>query len=219
VRDKFIKIRIGGILTEMQYLRKNIVVILTSVLVLVLLAIWITGYGGLWLHGISYIANNTKEYTDKNGYTLPGKFSVSIDLSNLQINIGKEIYNNGTNKIYVSTVRNTGSSNSGGYVIGFRACGQYSLTNATLVSGVHHETVNGNSFTSYMSAKMTASYNNKIYNCSEFGTSGLNYRDGDDFAFYIFPGEAYEKEEVSLNEKGAVELTVTNLYINIWSKK
>ncbi|MEW9095613.1 MAG: hypothetical protein AB2417_11080 [Clostridiaceae bacterium] len=70
-----------------------------------------------------------------------------------------------------------------------------------------------------MSAKMIAEYNGRVYDSTVFGTSGLNYNDGDDFSFYIFPREAYEEKEISLNEKGIVNLTVTSLYKNIWSKK
>ena len=51
--------------------------------------------------------------------------------------------------------------------------------------------------------------------------SGLNfnYKDGDDFSFYVFPAEAYEKGEVTLDEVGVVELTITDLYQNTWRKK
>jgi len=70
-----------------------------------------------------------------------------------------------------------------------------------------------------MSAKMKATYNNKNYNSSVYGHSGLNYKDGDDFSFYIFPSEAYNNQEISLNETGVVQLTVTGLFNTIWSKK
>lgn len=194
-------------------------IICMAIIALILFTLWFTGLIELWTGGIASIANNTKEFTDINGHVIQGEYSVSIDLDDLQSNVGKELYNDGDHKIYVSWIDNTGNSNSGGYRIGFRACGQYSLTNATLISGVYHATVDENSFTYDMSAKMTAKYNDKVYNSGVFGTSGLNYKDGDDFAFYIFPNESYEKGEISLNEKGKVYLTVTNLYKNVWTKK
>jgi len=116
-------------------------------------------------------------------------------------------------------VDNTGQMDSGGYRIGFRSTGPYSLDGASLLSGVHHETVNENSFKMNMSAKMTAKYRGNTYMSSRFGMSGLNYKDGDDFSFYVFPSEAYEKGDVTLEEAGVVELTVTDLYQNIWSKR
>lgn len=189
-----------------------------SVLAVIFLTLWSTGLLGLWKNGMAYIANNTKEFSDREGHVVPGNYSVSINLSDLESNLGKELYNDGTHRIYLSHLDNTGDINAGGYRIGFRSSGQYSLTGATLVSGVHHATVDNNSFTMNMSAKMTAEYRGKVYQCSEFGTSGLNYKDGDDFSFYIFPTQAYESKEISLNEKGVVNLTVTNLYENVWIK-
>ncbi len=116
-------------------------------------------------------------------------------------------------------VNNTGGVNTGGYRIGFRACGEYSLINAALISGTRHATVGKHLFTYDMSAKMTAEYKVKLYNSGMYGTSGLNYEDGDDFSFYTFPRDAYAAGEVSLSEKGKVKLTISNLYKNIWTKK
>ena len=185
----------------------------------IVLTLWFAGIIGVLTKGMAYIANNTKEFNDANGHVIDGEYSVSIDLSDLQSNIGKELYNIGSHKIYVSSVDNTGSSRSGGYRISFRSCGQYTLTSATLISGIRHKTEGENSFSSDMSAKMTAEYNGKLYESGVFGMSGLNYKDGDDFAFYIFPSESYKNGEISLSEKGTVYLTVTNLYKNVWSKK
>lgn len=181
--------------------------------------LWLSGLIGLWAGGIGYIADNTKKFTDRNGHVVQGEFTIAIDLSNLKSNIGKELYNDGTHRIYVSWIDNTGNINSGGYSIGFRSSGHYSLTGASLISGGHHATVNGNSFTTIITAKMTAQYKSKNYTSSVSGVSGLNYKDGDDFSFYIFPTESYEIQEISLNETGIVHLTVTKLFKNIWSKK
>lgn len=186
-------------------------IILIPIIAVLLLVLWVTGLIGIWTDGISYIANNKKEFTDTESHIVEGEYSISIDLSNIENNIGKELYNDGNHRIYVSWIDNTGSIDSGGFRIGFRSSGNYSLNHASLISGVHHATVDENSFTYNMSAKMTAKYNGLVYDSSVFGTSGLNYKDGDDFAFYIFPTEAYEKKEISLNETGRVELTVRDL--------
>lgn len=193
--------------------------ILILIIVTILLVLWVTGLIGIWTEGMSNIADNTKEFTDTQSHIVEGEYSISIDLSNMENSIGKDLYNDGNHRIYVFWIDNTGSVRSGGFRIGFRSSGNYSLTNASLISGVHHATVNGNSFTNEMSAKMTVKYNGKVYNSSECGISGLNYKDGDDFCFYIFPTEAYEMEEITLDETGIVELTVKDLYKNIWSRK
>jgi hypothetical protein len=193
-------------------------IILISVITIIMFTLWFIGVIGLWLNGMAYIANNTKEFNDTEGHLISGEYSVSINLDDLKSNIGKELHNDGESKIYVSWIDNTGSSNTGGYRIGFRSSGQYSLNGATLISGAHHETVNDKSFRYYMTAEMTVKYKEKIYISSEFCISGLNYKDGDEFAFYIFPSKAYDNGEVSLNEKGIVELSIKNLYKNIWTK-
>ena len=198
--------------------RKKVLFISIPVVV-ILVVFWLTGLISLWTEGMASIANNTNEFSDKDGHIVKEGYSISIDLLNLESNVGKELYNDGTHKIQVSWIDNTGSVNTGGYRIGFRSSGHYSLTGASLISGVHHATVNGNSFTSDMSAKMSADYNGKNYDSSVLGTSGLNYKDGDEFSFYIFPTSSYETNEISLDEKGMVDLTVTNLYKNSWSKK
>lgn len=201
-----------------RYSRKKQAIFLIPVIVFILLVLWIPGVIGIWTEGIPNIAYNTEDFTDTKGHIVEGEYSVSIDLSNMESNIGKDLYNDGNHRIYVSWIDNTGVD-TGGFRIGFRSSGNYSLKNASLISGIHHATVDENSFTSNMSAKMTATYNGRSYNSSVFGISGLNYKDGDDFSFYIFPAEAYEKEEILLNEKGIVKLIVKDLYKNIWSKK
>lgn len=192
--------------------------ILISIITIFLLILWFTGIIGLWSNGIAYIANNTKEFTDVNGHVIGGHYSISINLENLQSNRGKELYNDGSSRIFVDKVDNVGNYEDG-YRINFRSCGQYSLNYATLVSGIHHETLGEHSFTYNMSAKMTAKYYDKIYNCGLIGMSGLNYKNGDEFSFYIFPSEAYKKGQITSHETGVVRFTVTKLYKNIWSKK
>ena len=116
--------------------------ILVLIIAITLIVLWITGVIGIWTDGISYVANNTKEFTDSKSHNLDGEYSISIDLSNLESNIGKELYNDGKHRIYVYWIDNTGSVSTGGFRIVFRARGNYTITNASLISGVHHVTVN-----------------------------------------------------------------------------
>lgn len=180
---------------------------------IILTTLWLTGTIDLWINGISYVAGNIKVFSNT-GYTIQEEYSVSIDLGDLESNVGKDLYNDGTHRIYVARV--VFSDNR--YEVGFRSSGKYSLSGATLVSGVNHF-YKGGSFYSEMSAKMVVEYNNKVYNSSNAGLSGLNFKDGDSFGFYLFPHEAYESGEISPNEEEIVNLTVSNLYKNIWIKK
>jgi hypothetical protein len=188
-----------------------ITAILTVVMIVVL---WSSGLFGLWSNGIAFLANNTKEYTNKSGQLVEGKYSLRVDLSDLESNIGKEIYNDGEHKIFVSWLQRT---HNGGYDIGFRSGGQYSLSGASLISGVHHETINDHSFTTSTTANMTAQYHGKTYNASATGQCGLNYKDGDCFSFAFFLND--EPNEDPIEDAGIVELMITDLYKNIWSKK
>jgi len=61
------------------------------------------------------IANNTRDFTDSNGHTVDEQYTVSIDLTDLDSNIGKELYSDGIHSIYVSGVDHTGQIDSGGY--------------------------------------------------------------------------------------------------------
>ena len=201
----------------MEIKPKRLVFIL-PIVTLLLLLLWLTGLFGIWTKGISHIADNTNDFNINKSHSVQGEHSLSIDLSNLESNIGKDLFNDGTHRIYVSSVNNTGSINSGGYMINFRSSGRYSTNHATLVSGIQHTRINGNSFTSIRKAKMKAEYNGKVYDSSVSSISGLNYKDGDEFGYYIFPSKSYETNKISFDEGGVLVLTVTNLYKNIWSK-
>jgi len=185
----------------------------------IVFSLWVTGIIGLWRDGMSYFVGKPDDFSQKLGHLLPGTYSVSINLEDLESNIGKDLYNDGEYRIYVGWIDNTGNFNTGGYRIEFRSSGKYSLNGATLISGLRYETISQNVSTSHLTSGMTAKYNEKIYNSSRMSSRGVGYKDGDGFSFYIFPTEAYENGEISLDGKGTVELTITNLYKNIWIRK
>ncbi|MDQ0878283.1 hypothetical protein QFZ77_006942 [Paenibacillus sp. V4I3] len=176
--------------------------------------LWSSGLFSLWFGGMAILANNTVEFTDKNGHQLDGRYSLEVDLSDLESNIGKEIYNDGEHRIYVSWLKVT---HNGGFDIGFRSSGQYSLSGATLISALHHETINIHSFTTSSTTILTAEYNGKTYNAQLTGQCGLNYKDGDCFSFTFFLREL--PNEDNIKDVGIVNLTIVDLYKNIWIKK
>lgn len=203
----------------MKSKQKITLLISASVVVVLFLVFWLTGLLGLWIDGMRYVVGNTDKYNYEEGHMVDGEYSVDIDLSDLQSNIGKELYNDGTHQIYVNWVHNSGNKNTGAYEIGFRSSGDYSLTGASLVSGIQHLMIDESSFTSEITAKMTSTYNGETYDSFNSSSSGINFKDGDEFSFYLFPHSAYDTNEISLDEKGVVEVTVTNLYKNIWTEK
>jgi len=194
---------------------KKLFIITGFLTVVTIIVLWSAGLFGFWSDGMAFIANNTKDFTDKSGHLVEGKYLIKVDLSDSENNIGKEIYHDGEHRIYVSWLQR---AHNGGYDIGFRSSGHYSLAGASLISGVHHETINDNSFTTSTTAKMTAEYDGKTYNANATGQCGLNYKDGDCFSFTFFLNDEPNEDDPSENA-GIVELTITDLYKNIWRKK
>ncbi|WP_042349265.1 hypothetical protein [Bacillus massiliigorillae] len=190
-----------------------------SMLTAIILFLWLSGSFSLWVDGMAAIANNTKKFTDENSHRNKGEYSVVIDLSNIESNIGKAIFNDGTHKIYISSLKSTGSMNTGGYSIGFRSSGAYSLNSASLISGIQHTINIDNSLSSNMIAKLSTEYKGKTYKGSAYGISGLNYKDGDEFYFFLFPNNLQEKNKISLSPKDKIKITLKDLYYNIWTKK
>jgi len=186
-----------------------------TVLVLALAAIvlWSSGVFGLWTKGMSYIANNTEDFTDQHGHAIQGNYSLKLDWSDYDSNLGKDIYDDGEHRIYVSWLQRT---HDGGYDIGFRSSGKYTRSGATLVSGVHHETLNGHTFKSTSHAKMIVEYENSVYPAQPTGTCGLNYKDGDCFSFTFFLNDDSKEGNTSAE---VATITMTNLYKNVWSRK
>ncbi|MNI11972.1 hypothetical protein D3C73_651360 [compost metagenome] len=90
-------------------------------MVVAVVVLWSSGLFGLWTDGMAYLANNTKDFTDKRGHLVESEYSMAVDLSNLESNIEKEIFNDGDHRIYITWLHRT---INGGYEIGFRSSGQ-----------------------------------------------------------------------------------------------
>lgn len=187
----------------------KVILIGISVIAFVL---WTSGWLNLWINGISVIADDIEDY-DFHSYPVKGEYTVKIDLSDFESNEGKVLYDDGENQIYVNKVW---VHNKSDYEVSFRSSGTYSLRVATLVSGLEHaRTENG--FTIINHANVTASYLGDSFKIYASGSSGLNYRDGDEFGFYLFP---HDKEvDVNLDKDPIIELKLSNLYMNKWEKK
>jgi hypothetical protein len=152
---------------------------------------------------------------------IEGSYSIRIDLSDLDSNIGKTLYDDGKHKIVVDWIDNTGFARTGGYRIGFRAVAVPSRHGATQVSGI--KIAESEDVFSGFSAVMTVMYNSRaassylqFFDGSPFGKE--HRHDGSVFSFYIFPAAAYHSRTVSLQEQGTVTLTVSGLVKNTWRR-
>lgn len=170
--------------------------------------------------GMTYIQNHNKVYAST-GSTVPGSWTVSVDLANPSSNVGRVLYRDGKYSIMVASVELTQPYSNGGWRITFRSRGTSSWFGATLVSGqefVQLPDDNSNMGTSKILAKMTATLGNQTYESMTCGSTSLTY-DGDEFSFFIFPYEATQSGKITQNEKGTVRLTVTELCKNVWKRK
>lgn len=165
----------------------------------------------LRMQGINYFSSDIEKYHN-NAHPIKEEYTIEIDLNNLKNNEGKVLYDNGENRIYLSKLF---AHNTTDYELLFRSSGSYSLGGATLVSGVVHKH-NNEGFTRNFQAEAVGRFKGDTYKLSPSGSSGLNYRDGDEFGFYlklpdeIVPGFVGEV---------MVEVVVSNLYVNFWVRK
>jgi len=175
------------------------------------------GYVGMWREGIAYAAGSLDKYSYDH-MVMDGEFEITINLDDLDSNKGKVLYDKDGLLIDVAVVDEVGIM-GGGYRIHFRSHGKYSVDQATLVSGIKHYATESRWYSSSNDADLRSEYNGKQYEGSVMGASGLNYKDGDMFSFYLFPQEAYKNKEVTFDKAGTVKVIVSNLSLNQWNKK
>ncbi|WP_391117123.1 hypothetical protein [Psychrobacillus sp. L3] len=173
--------------------------------------LWISGWLNLWINGISVIANDIEGYR-LHSYPVDGEYSVKIDLNNIDSNEGKVLYDDGENQVYVEKVLVNGQSE-----VYFRSSGNYSLRGATLVSGNEHARID-NGFTSINHVNATATYQGESFKIYQSGSSGLNYRDGDSFGFYLLLTDD-KGVDVDIEKDSIIEVKLSNLYMHNWEKK
>lgn len=206
--------------TEAKRKQKRIVWSIAAV-VLALTVVWgicgQIGYTDMWRRGIAYMAGSLDKYSYHHT-TLDGEYEVDIDLSDLNSNKGKIVYDHDGLRIVVDSVDMAGLW-GGGFRIHFRSHGKYSLDRAVLVSGSKHYSTEARWFSSSLEAELRSEYKGQIYQGSVMGISGLNYKDGDMFSFYLFPAEAYQDNQIPLEGEGTVKVTLSGLSRNEWLRK
>lgn len=157
---------------------------------LVVIALERTGVLGCMRMGMPYVIVQMRD----RGYDrqeIEGAYSVEIDLSDPDSNIGKTVYDDGSCRIAVSAVRREGDpkarKNHDQYVIGFRSTGPYSYRGAELVSGADYDTDRKADLLQTQGAQITAESDTTVYRCWWRGTS--LQREGDEFSYTILPEE------------------------------
>ena len=180
--------------------------IFASIIAVILIILLKNGAYGTWRKGLAY------QFADVN-YAIaydqvPGSYSVELDLTDLEDNAGKVLYEDETGcRILVDSVD---ENEPGEYRVWFRSYGVYNRAGSELVSGCQSLPVEKTTWTMETSAVMTAAVNGTSYSCSLAGESGLIYKDGNLFGFHLNPRTA-DWEPVSLDGLEQVTVTVSGL--------
>lgn len=180
--------------------------IILAVIFIILLR---NGAYGTWRDGLAFQfhdANYRVAYED-----LPGSWSVELDLTDLESNVGKLLYEdeNGC-RIEVSRVDTNGTDGEERRVW-FRAYGVCRRGGGTLVSGCQSVSVDKTVHTVSASASMTATVDGTPWPCTEAGRSDLLYRDGNLFGFFLNPRMPGDLREISLAGMDRLTVTVSGL--------
>lgn len=177
----------------------------------IVLILWASGYLGLWFSGITYIAADDENFS-RHAEPIDGEFTIRINLSDLESNEGEVLYDDGEHLVHIDEVFVQNETN---YQVSFRTLGNYSLLGATLVSGVEHRD-GPMGFNRIYQATGRATYRGMTYSLTPSGTTGLNYRDGGSFGFYLFPLD--REIVIDLETDAFIDVTISNLYMNSWTK-
>lgn len=174
------------------------------------------GYLGMWTKGIGNFRGNPDGYTH---FAEPARaeYTFTVNLSDLESNVGKTVYDQDGCTITIDQVDNNGIK-YGGYRLFLRSHGSFSADRAELVSGIKYGLAEPPDFTADMTATLTCDYNGYTYQCG-FQGYGLDFKDGDIVGFYLFPSDAYESGQIPEKNAGEATVTISNLTVNTWSRQ
>ncbi|WP_366162070.1 hypothetical protein ABXS71_01995 [Bacillus infantis] len=195
-----------------RFLNLNTVYMIAAIIVLgVLFLPRAVDIYNLRTQGINYFTNDIENYHNI-AHPIEGEYIIEIDLNNLDKNKGKVLFDDEENQIYVSKVI---AHNTNEYELFFRSSGSSSLGGATIISGVEHKH-NNEGLISKFQAKAEATYRGNTCELIPSEYSGLHYSDADEFGFYL---ELPKELVPDFEEEGMIDVTVTNLYMNLWAEK
>lgn len=165
------------------------------------------GVYATWKHGLAF------QFTDSNYQIfyedIPNSFSVELDLKDLESNVGKVLYADESGcRVLVDSVD---ENRQGEYRVWFRGHGVYARDGGQLVSGCQSMRVDKVTWTMSTTAAMTAAVNGSRYPCSQAGTSGLIYKDGNQFGFHLNPRVPDTWEAIPIGGLDKLTVTVSGL--------
>jgi hypothetical protein len=198
---------------------KIIIVIIFIIAYIILKLLYESGYIAMKGYGISAIASNMEIFTNEDSYLINENHTIYVNLSDLDSNIGKTLYNDGLNSIKIESVVIDDVEEPGNYIIKFRAYGSYDLQKASLVSATKFINLKYSKLDVKEISEIFIMYKGEKQSCRIRGLSGLNYKDGAWFAVTVFPSIEYVNEVIQDKEYCIVEMTFTSLYYNKWRRR
>lgn len=159
---------------------------------------------GTWNGGLAYQfwnANYSLAYGE-----IQGSYAVELDLSDLESNLGKALYAEDGCRIVVDYMDET---TPGCYRVFFRAHGKVGRAGSRLVSGVQPDMVDKNTWTIQEGVSMTVTAGERTEACDVAGCTGLLWKDGNQFGFYIDTERRYEDRPALRDAVDAAGGTVT----------
>ncbi|MBQ8850494.1 MAG: hypothetical protein IJ011_09205 [Clostridia bacterium] len=170
---------------------------------------------GVWINGISYIADHTDKY-DHSYSVIDDTVEFSVNLQDPSSNVGKVIYQKDGCRIEIFDVDECTDN----YRIFFKSYGDYSVRSATLISGVRHSATEKNTFTYDCVTALKLKSADELYDCSVAGESGINHKGGDIFGYYIFNNDYLSQQNSDRTDNTSeVILSLSGFIKNEWKIK
>ena len=166
---------------------------------------------GAWVGGFGYMNfGNFKRYACTYVQE-PAVARVELDLSDLEANVGRVLYEQDGCRIEVRLVQ-IGESYTGGPIVYLNTFGICTGQKGERVSAVKHYVSPSYTFTATMVAKATCIYQGVVYECEPCGGTSLT-RDGDMFYYYLF-----QADDLLDQYEGTAVFEITGLIRHTWTR-
>ncbi len=166
------------------------------------------GYIGIWTQGIRYIATDFNNYT-YDATPLEEDVSFKIDFRRWEEYKNVVIYRSGNVIVELENLDET----NGWYRIFFRSHGIFSREYASLVSWRTYSFDESHTLEWTQTGELYCDYGGESYACHLLGFTNLNFRDGEEFSFYVpavlCPGMS----------EGVAKFHLRNLTRSFWQRK
>ncbi len=186
------------------------------------IGVHVSGYALLQNAGLSYFFHYHPDKYAITHQTIPDGYSVEIDLSDLDSNVGKRIWENGNQYIEIASV-DTDDYYRSDYRIFFRSYGFYDMSGGKLTSGIEHTHTSEGYYSYNTAADLVTTYNGVSYPGHWQGMTCLNWANGikasDYLGFYLLlPEELFDENGVPLTGNSKATVTLYNLTEHTWTR-